>query len=578
MLMCKFYFSLLAAMMLVATVSAQTKPTFNSRCFNASGGVEEVRHQVNRLSSHKLTLVGRLDNQLSGLMKVKAEATSDQLITETPTGELFPYAYGRAHGYYVFWGSVVEGSSDGNVMEFVDGDTDFYVKNPFSTLVTGSWLKGEKKNAVQAAALDTVIVSLPQPIYIGDVEDSEGNVSTQTLYASRLAINYDETGQKKVTYADNQTMKFTWDGDTLKKVGGDDVLGLTNLDGGWFGYGDDSIMIYKIKELPVEVPAFAQKSKYVMSFKYDESSRQAKVVQVAMDGNDVYVGGLVDGQNLWAKGTLSGNKVVFEKQYLGIDSKELYHKFFIPVKVDSTYDESWGSWTLTTTAEDKLEFEMDAATGKLFTAKDFIVNTGEKNLQITTLYAAVQLAPWEDKAYTPLAPKFVDFMPYEEVYGYGGVKFDMPTADAEGHYLDNEKLFFTFYFDSADNPYTFTPQYAAALTDNMVEIPATFSDNYDFLFSDSQHTVYFNDPAFGEIAKLGVKAIYKGGEEIKESAITWFEPAGIGTQTTDRAQVKSVRFTDISGREVARPNSGLYLKTVKYDDGSVKTEKVFIGK
>jgi hypothetical protein len=33
---------------------------------------------------------------------------------------------------------------------------------------------------------------------------------------------------------------------------------------------------------------------------------------------------------------------------------------------------------------------------------------------------------------------------------------------------------------------------------------------------------------------------------------------------------------DLSGRRIARPSQGLYLKVSRYADGSVKTEKVML--
>ena len=39
------------------------------------------------------------------------------------------------------------------------------------------------------------------------------------------------------------------------------------------------------------------------------------------------------------------------------------------------------------------------------------------------------------------------------------------------------------------------------------------------------------------------------------------------------ANVKSVSYTDLSGRTISQPQHGIYLKTVKFADGSQKTVK-----
>ena len=43
--------------------------------------------------------------------------------------------------------------------------------------------------------------------------------------------------------------------------------------------------------------------------------------------------------------------------------------------------------------------------------------------------------------------------------------------------------------------------------------------------------------------------------------------------TTEAKSVKSVEYTDLSGRTISQPQHGIYLKTVKFADGSQKTVK-----
>lgn len=43
--------------------------------------------------------------------------------------------------------------------------------------------------------------------------------------------------------------------------------------------------------------------------------------------------------------------------------------------------------------------------------------------------------------------------------------------------------------------------------------------------------------------------------------------------TTGSEDVKSVSYTDLAGRRISKPAHGIFLKTVKYADGSQKTVK-----
>lgn len=51
---------------------------------------------------------------------------------------------------------------------------------------------------------------------------------------------------------------------------------------------------------------------------------------------------------------------------------------------------------------------------------------------------------------------------------------------------------------------------------------------------------------------------------------------GISAAETDKGGVKSIEYFDASGRRVTTPSGGLYIKSVRYADGTVKTSKVVL--
>lgn len=574
--MVKFYIGLIAASLFVSASFAQGLAEVNIHkrmpvvIDKTQGKVSE--NEISALRQKGLKFVGRLNNKTNqNLPDVKrAGENEDTIITSVPEGTLIKNACGTAHGYYPLYGYVIVNLSDGNVVDLVDGDTNFYIKNPFSTTITNSWLKGVKKQATVKNSPDTIEVQLPQPILVTDVRESDGTVSKQTLYARNLLIT---TYGDKTNYstAKNQVAKFTWDGDTLRKLG-KEMIGLTQADGNWLGYGDDSVVVTRLKDEPTVLPASATKSKYVLRYITDPEDSYLKIIDVAKEGDDFYVESAMGKQNFWAKGTRSGDKVIFPKQYLGIDTVNTYHVFYIPTQVEFNLNDQ-GLYEAAFTPMDNLTYSYDPATGTMSTDSVFLTNYGKSILSPAFMYNKSVLTPWEDKAYKPQNPEITDVEYYDASFGVGTLKFVLETEDAEGHVLDAGKLFYKVYFGDENHPYTFTKDKYKKIGADMTEVPATYSDGYDFSLNGTSHTIYINEETFSDIS-VGIQAIYKGGDEVMTSEIAWYgDPSGI--KSLDNSQTTGgVAYYDLSGRRVTRPAAGLYIKTVKLSDGTVRSTKV----
>ena len=76
--------------------------------------------------------------------------------------------------------------------------------------------------------------------------------------------------------------------------------------------------------------------------------------------------------------------------------------------------------------------------------------------------------------------------------------------------------------------------------------------------------VYFYTTGF---KSFGIQLLYKDGEPV----------AGIKNATANEfgSAVKSVSYTDLSGRTISKPNKGIYMKTMRFADGTQKTIKYF---
>ena len=77
-----------------------------------------------------------------------------------------------------------------------------------------------------------------------------------------------------------------------------------------------------------------------------------------------------------------------------------------------------------------------------------------------------------------------------------------------------------------------------------------------------------------------MQEIYKDGDKTYKSNLVSYKVDEKGNLTginndiiAGSTDVKSVSYTDLAGRRISKPAHGIYLKTVKYADGSQKTVK-----
>lgn len=547
----KFY-SVLIAVSLFAT-SSFARGVTNNYQYGRIPKTESLSVSGRRVMSDRTT--GSPELNSSSIRK--ATAQTGGLITETPEGNLHKDLYGYAHGYRPFYNIFQETQVDGAVIDVVDSkDGTFYLKNPIITNPSNSWLKGEK-----LAGTDTIVFKFPQ--LLDSLSDNNGN--PVPAYAQSIHL---EIGDGISYYVNKENViKFTWDGDTLKKIGSE-ILGLTDADGNWSFYGDDSILVFREKELPTTPPATAVAGRY--SLEYDENGQSQNLfVNVKKDGNDLYIGNLYDNNDLWIKGKIEGDKVIFKKQYLGISQTRQSHEYFIPALGD--WDENWH---YVYTFKNELDYDYDAKTGKFNTDSLFLINMGKNIAQPDKIYDKTAFTPWEDKAYMPQAPKITRIMDNTEKNGNVTLWFNLEIVDADGNQLDQSQLYYKIYLDG--EVFTFRKDlYKDLPEDDMTEIPCDFKDYSDFLLNRTvEHTVYLH--GVNEFQRVGVQGVYKGGGKVTTTEIVYSDnPSGISTNVpAENGRLISVSYTDLSGRRVSQPVNGIFIKTATYSDGSKKTSKV----
>lgn len=520
-------------------------------------------------------------NNKAALPAFARKAASDsELITEQPAGTLHDNLYGSGEGYLVFFGYVFPTSIDGTVERYVEGSNgEVYLQNAVGTIVPDTWIKGEKAQG------DTIQFNFPQKYYVQEAVDDDGNPTGEQEYFYLFRSVLNEDGSSLVPDETSQTIKYVLRNDSLIRVDNYDkgvYLALCAEDGGWTGYADYYQTWSKMKEQPSVPSVTATKAKYQIEYINTDGIEDARIVDVAIDGNDFYLGNLTDNApDNWAKGKIDGDKVVFDgKIYMGVDPVNQMHTFFASLGSEKIWDESYGQEVDSFYFEKSISFDYDAQTQHLKSDGMFDVNNGMNSVYSSATFESPEMKPWSNIPGSPKDPEMLQYRAFDENYGYGAIQFWFEKKSVDDNLLDANKLYYNVYFD--DELFTAYPDEYSKITEELTDIPYYFSDgSYDFVAQGDSHILYFYMTGF---SKIGLQTFYKDGDKVYKSNLVQyaideegnFTPieTAIKGMTADDGNVTSVSYSDLSGRRVSNLASGVYLKTMKMADGTQKTVKV----
>ena len=246
----------------------------------------------------------------------------------------------------------------------------------------------------------------------------------------------------------------------------------------------------------VVVPEGVASVPFIMYYSDKQGIEYSKPVNIAVDGNDVYIQGFSEYlPEAWVKGTKDGNKVTFAgDQYMGALDEEESYFFYEKESVVFTYNAE----------EDSYSFA-----GEIYGIIADQYYDGH--------YYYPVLEKVVEKAGTPATPSITGIEQTE----YGDVLvFDVPVVDVNGNAMVASKLSYQFFIDEETNPLTFTTTDYKKLTENLTVIPYGFTENYDFYAT----SIYLN-MAHNNWSKIGIQSIYTGGGEEHKSEISWFNIA-----------------------------------------------------
>ncbi len=502
----------------------------------------------------------------------------EEPVTDAPEGTLYKNYVRKGFAFYNSWFGVMGSETTGAVGNYVEGpDGTLWLSNGVSKLTGSGYLRLDKESE------GNYVAKTPQTIY-----SEEGYV----YYATRLTLQ--ETADGGLTYALDSVdvdevdtdVPFTYKDGVLKQVNSDyddtygyplELIGLTDADAAWYGYGDAAIEVSPCTETAAVLPSSATVSDYMFTSRDLDTdgtvSYSKAVVKCGKDGNDFYLQDPYHNDDKWVKGSVDGNKLSFLPQYLGVDESLNNHVWFLPTTYSDEYLADYDYYTTNSSVGSSLDFTLDEAT-ETYVAADstgFAINGQPDELYYFGVYNQPTLSPFTEVAAKPADPSFDEFMSYDEDYGYGGFAVNIPSSDADGNFLNPNKMYFNVFFDG-DEPETFSPDDYEALTESMTNVPYNFSDSWDFYVSGELHTVYF----YTDAECVGVQSFYTGGGETHCSNVVWYPevPASIKNLNNSNANVKSETYYDLQGRRLNAPAHGINLKVTTYADGTKSTQKV----
>lgn len=565
------YTAFAAALIASSAATAQTAATRNVRLTPTKQAIALAK-KSNFRPAVKLGSTAASGKRFN-IASTTGTTTTAPIIDAQPEGKLHANFYFSGESFVNMMGYEAQLPFDGiwgKIVEAPDNKT-IYINNPIGAYYSDAWIKGERTTG------DTIEVKLPQQF----VHEEYDGMSNDAWLYKLVPVKVEQDGETYTTFkpdSTSQTVKYVWRNDSIVLVNttqDSKLLGMCTEAGEWYGYGD-YIQQYTVFDQQPVAPKDETKATQMSITYYDSGQMYGRVKKVVREGNDIYIAGL--NKNIpsgWAKGTISGNKATFSgHQYMGLDSVTASYAFFEPVSRSMVWDSEIGDSIENLTLADAITFDYDADKGTLSTDSTFVANQGYKMFNQVFTYDGATLEPWTEKAATPLAvdASTMSYMPFSEEYGYGLLAFAPSEFDADGYILDANKLYYSIYLD--DDVLTIDPDEYKLFPYETTEIPFTYSDMLDFVNYAGMWQVY---TFVTGIDRIGVQMIYKGGGEVRKSAITYIsatdeDPSAV-SNVAQTGKVAGVTYTDLSGRRVSRPGKGLFIQTTRLADGTITTSK-----
>ncbi len=447
-------------------------------------------------------------------------------------------------------------------------DGRVYIKNFISGYPTGSHIEGTYADGV-------ITVEFPQLIKV------ERNSGTKyTYYADRVVLKMIEDSEEpnEATFVpdEQRTVKFTVNSDgsiEMEKSEGQWMVGLTQEDGLWKGYGDyDCTYTVNSQEL-VTAPENLETEAYL--FVSDGSSH---FVNIGFDNNDVYFKGLfAKFPDIWIKGTLGeDNKITIENgQYIGIAEAFSYPTYFM----NGTYLSNNNGSSRYALSSENAVLTYDPAAKRITTADNCVLlaNCSLDEIAYVEVWRnpMIHIQP-ESYDLTPMNVWFTYWSPWNELDQWCGIQFRLPALTVDSYQLDPDKIYWRMHIN--DDIFLFDCDEYPQFTDLTEWVPY----NSDGLEIKNGGTSLHNVVLFKEDTQtITIQSVYVADDEQKYysdkmtyNVKTGETHAGINDIAISAEDVESVVYYDLRGLKTTPVSSGIYIKQIHFKDGRVSTCKI----
>lgn len=405
---------------------------------------------------------------------------------------------------------------------------------------------------------DTITIEMGQTIM---------TFGSYKMYLGLAVEGYDNYGNFQAAYTDDAPYKLSLDSKgNIESVDKDVFL---------VGYDSKNIPSYSlIRNMRLSpftpdqttVPEGLQVERYAYSYTKDYAEA-VKVVNVCFDGNDCYIQGLcVDGA--WIGGTVEGDSLIIpSNQYQGIVSSS-FANFVAGKYVGENFVTGAKEYQPT----DHFAFAISADRKTLTPAPDLTLML-TAGTSVLSLIENPTLTFFDEKPAVPAMPELI----YAQVDAtWGGIDFNLYCKDVDGNFINPANITWSILLD--DEVFTFEPG-LYSIEEPMSEFAYDYTDlnGGTEIYSGG---AYHHVSVYGELySTIGVEVYYTvDGVRQASGRLTYPESSddtAIELTPVQEKEVVAESFSDMTGRRIEKPTQGLYIRTVKYADGSCRSFKLW---
>ncbi len=500
------------------------------------------------------------------MKKAPAKVGTPEDVITSVEGELQNVSISGS-GYMVFFGSLYYYENEISSSHVVYGDNnEVYIYNILPIGQTDSYVKGVKDG-------DKVVVDLPQTLVWNAENDFGWNLAIYDMLDTEEGSWYFLSDDSSITFSVAEDGTLTSEGLSEEKIL---ALGYS-YDDSWSGYGVWDLTIAPFNDEVVTVPSDFEVSK---NFWLIPQDGYAQFVNFAQGGDEVYLQGVSSLMpEAWIKASVeygedyTATLSIAQNQYLGV-----YSSYYMYTKCAKLVEDEYGNEDYELLPDDymyELVWDFEEET---MVAKDpevvLLINVSNKRADPLESLSNITFEHQYSFDGTPENPTGLEFADYLAEEGYLQFFFNVPAVSTEGDYLLTDDLYYVVYVDGEE--WTLDAD-EYEIPETLEEIPWSLNE-YWICWGWDSNIAREVDFFVEGITTLGVQSVYRyNGEETRSEIVTidleeGNDPSAVAAINAGK-KITDVKYYDLSGRQVAEPAAGIFVKRVTFEDGTVATFK-----